>query len=241
MTTIEQILQAIAADPRSKGLSIPLESLLSGYATGDYKEVSDPSTNKPYSSEIQQDALAQARKDVENTFNAEKNYETQQTERAMRQKQADYQSQLLAQGEKFQAEKGALDQTAANQGVLFSGGRLQKQQALQDTYARNQADNLRNATEAIGGLAEDYQYKYGNQAARGLSDYYKLGGNTYNAGMSTGGVGSSGLSRVYRTRDTLGTGTTVNKYEAAARTNAFDRLKNKANKSFLTGINTKIN
>ena len=153
----------------------------------------------------------------------------------MAKKQADYQDYLINAGEKFQSDKTTLDQNAANQGVLFSGGRAQKENKLQQSYAQDQATKQRNLAGDIASTANDYQYKYGNSAANNLSKYYSAGGNTYNANTPQGGVGSAGLSSVYSTSPYNFQGTRNTERSAAANTRAAGLLWNKGNKLLASG------
>ena len=207
--------------------------------TGDISQIVDAYTGKPFSIEDQQKALAQGTKDLEGYYASLKDYETKTAEDALKQKQLDYQQNLADQQVKFEADKATLDQNAANQGVLFSGGRIQKEKALQSGYERNQAYNQASTGNSISNIARDYQYKYGNENAGNLSQYYNLGGNTYNANVARGGVGSSGLSSVYNTGASNYQGTTINTAKAEANKRAAGYLWNKGNKLVAGGISNK--
>ena len=206
-----------------------VESLNYALSSGDLSGISDY-TGKPFSIQDQQDALAKATEDNRLYYEAQKAKETADTESVLKQKQLDYQNYLATSATNFQTDKTALDQTAANQGVLFSGGRAQKEQALQSKYAQDQAYKQQTMGASIGDVARDYQYKYGNQNAGGLSQYYNLGGNTYNPNVATGGVGSSGLSNIYNPSQYNFQGTTINEAKAEAQKRAAGYLWNKGNK-----------
>jgi hypothetical protein len=134
------------------------------------------------------------------------------------------------QAAKFQEEKTTADQAAANQGVLFSGGRVQKLQNLGETYSTEGAYQKASAANAIGNTARDYQYKYGNEAANNLSQYYKLGGNVYNPTVATGGATPTGLSSVYQPSESTFQGTRINEAKTEAQKRAAGLLWNKTNK-----------
>jgi hypothetical protein len=166
--------------------------------TGDLSGIKN-AYGMPFLPEETKQALSDAEAANKDYYDALKSKETADAESNLRKQQLTYQQYLIDQGEKFQTDKSALDQTAAEQGVLFSGGRVQKQQNLQKTYETNQATKFGMLQEDMGQTARDYQYLYGNDAAKGLNQYYKQGGNTYNPNVATGGVGSSGLSNIYKT------------------------------------------
>jgi len=214
-----------------------LAEILTGIETGDISGLRDP-MGQPFSAEDQQDALNKAEKANAAYYDALKTKEKAETEASLAKKQADYQDYLLKSGQEFQEDKTTADQTAANRGVLFSGGRVQKEKNLQSAYERDQATKLRNLTSDIGGIARDYQYSYGKDAAKGLSSYYKAGANTYNANVANGGVGSTGLSSVYNPRDlSLGGGTRIGERAADAQRRAAGLLWNKGNKLLASGYN----
>ena len=190
---------------------------------------------QPFSKEEQKKALEEADKANAAYYDSLKSKETADIESALAQKQADYQDYLIKSGREFQTDKTKLDQTAADQGVLFSGMRKQKEQSLQNTYEQDQTSTLGTYGRDIGNTARDYQYAYGNQAARGLNQYFKAGGNTYNPNVATGGVGSSGLSNVYKTGAYDYAGTRVGERAATANKGAASRLWNKGNKLLATG------
>ena len=232
---LQQIIKdygtGLANDPRtaSYAQNNGAENFVTAYMNNDFSNIKGP-TGMPFSLQDQQAAEAKGWADIEGYYNAQKDYETKQTERALQQKQADYQQYLITQGDKFQQEKGTLDQNAANQGVLFSGMRRQKEQNLQKTYEQEQAYKQGTMGRDIASTASDFQYKYGNDAAQGLNQYYKAGGNTYNPNVATGGVGSSGLSNIYQTGASNYQGTELNKFKAEAQKRAANSLYNKGYK-----------
>ena len=213
-----------------------LEQIVNGLSTGDLSGLTD-ANGMPFSAEDQHAALAQADADTKLYYDALKQKETADTEAALAAKTADYQDYLLKSGQNFQEDKTQLDQTAANQGVLFSGGRVQKEKNLERTYAQDNATKFRNTSADIGALGSDYQYKYGNDSANSLSKYYNLGGNTYNANVATGGVTSNGLSSIYNPSQYNYQGTQNVARKAAAATRAAGLLWNKGNKLVASGYN----
>jgi hypothetical protein len=191
----------------------------------------------PFSQEDQTQAMNDASAALDPYYAAETQKDTQDAEASMAKSQADYQNYLQTSGQNFQADKIKQDQNAADQGVLFSGGRKQKEQNLQNAYSTDNASKLADLTANVGNAARDYQYKYGNSNANNLSKYYSAGQNTYNAGVATGGVGNAGLSNIYNVGSSNFQGTNINSAKAAKETRAAGLLWNKGNKLVSSGLN----
>lgn len=209
------------------------ESINYATSTGDLSGLVN-SQGKPFSSSDQQDAVSQATADLSPYYQAEQTKETADTASALASKNAAYQKYLDDQADQFQTDKTNQDQTAANNGVLFSGGRAQKLQKLGDAYTNNNSYQKSAYGSDIGNIARDFGYKYGDTAANSLSSYFNLGGNTYNPNVATGGVGSSGLSSIYNANQGF-QGTEVNAAKAAAQKRAAGLLANKGNKLVASG------
>ncbi len=202
-------------------------------STGDYSKLLN-SNGQPFSSADQAAALSEATSAVSPYYQAEQTKETADTEATLQAKQAAYQKYLDDQATQFQSDKTGQDQTAANNGVLFSGARVQKLQQLGDAYTKNNAYQKNAYGADIASTARDFGYKYGDTAAGGLSKYYNLGGNTYNPNVATGGVGSSGLSTIYNANQGF-QGTEINAAKTEAQKRAALLLGNKGNKLVGTG------
>lgn len=215
------------------------ESIQNAADTGDFSNLVNE-YGQPFSIEQQQEALKKAQEDNAAYYDALKQKETTDTETALAQKQADYQDYLLKSGQQFEADKATADQSAANQGVLFSGSRVQKEKNLQRAYEQDQASKLGSYGRDVANTAQDYQYKYGNDAANSLSKYYQAGGNTYNPNVASGGVGSSGLSSIYNPSSSNYTGTRIGEQAATANQRAAKLLTNKANKLLSTGYSNQL-
>lgn len=209
------------------------EALDNAVATGDFSGILN-SQGQPFSTADQGAAVAEAEAALAPGYEATKKYDTATTEDILKGKQSDYQNWLDTQGTAFQKEKTTLDQNAAEQGVLFSGGRAQKEQALGDVYNKNMEYKRASVGSDIAGTARDYQYKYGDSSAPKLSQYYNLGSNVYNPNVATGGVTTGNLSSVY-TPTTGYQGTAEVAKKAAAQTRAAGLLWNKGNKLLSTG------
>lgn len=227
---------ALANNPKTAPLlnaNTP-DALHTAHLNNDWSGINDQ-YGTPFSPDQQQEAYNNANAALEPYYKAQKQYETGNTEADLKQKQLDYQNYLATSGAKFQEDKTALDQQAADQGVLFSGGRIQRQDTLKNQYDTEAAYKKATMAGDIGNTARDYQYKYGNQAAGGLSQYYNLGGNTYNPGVARGGVGSGGLSSIYNTGQYNFGGTRNAEQSAAAQQRAAGMLWNRGNKLLSTG------
>lgn len=217
------------------------EALAYAASTGDFTGLYN-TDGQPFSNLAQEEEMSKAEEALKPGFEAEKRYDTAGVTDELAQKKLDYEKYLAGEKENFESEKTSLDQTAADQGVLFSGGREQKERKLQDTYRGNLDYNKVSYGNTIGGIARDYQYAYGDKAAMKpeLSKYYQVGGNTYNANVARGGVGSSPLSSVYSGGGYDFQGTKVNANKAAANIRAANSLANKGNKLLSTSYQNKF-
>ncbi len=214
------------------------DALAYAQSTGDFSNLLNDQ-GKPFSQAEQEAALRQSTEALAPGFNIAQQKEAADTEAALQAKQLANEKYLADQADKFQSDKATLDQNAADQGVLFSGGRVQKEKSLGDLYNRNQAYNTATTGLDIGNTARDFQSKYGDTAAKGLSKYYNLGENVYNPNVATGGVKSGNLSNIYNPSGLgyQGTATVANK--AAAQTRAAGLLWNKGNKLVASGLNNR--
>jgi hypothetical protein len=213
-----------------------LEEIINGLSTGDISGLVNWE-GKPFSVEAQQKALTQATEDNKLYYQALKDKEKTDTENSIAKSQADYQDYLINSADAFQADKTKSDQQAADSGVLFSGGRMQREKNLAKAYERDQATKQRTTANAIGTAANNFQYQYGNDEASGLSKYYDLGSNTFNPNTATGGVSSGGLSSVYNPNKYNFQGTRNVEQKTAANTRAAGLLWNKGNKLLASGYN----
>ena len=210
------------------------EMLAYAASTGDLSNLVDE-YGQPFSLQQQQDALKQGMEDNRLFYEAQQSNEKAQAEASLAQKQADYQNFLLTSGQNFAQDKATLDQNAADTGMLFSTGRNQKEQKLQQTYQQDQAYKQASVGRDIGNIAQSYQYQYGNDSANGLSQYYNLGSNQFNPNVATGGVTSGGLSSIYNPNQYNFQGTQNVARKAAANVRAAGYLTNRGNKLLSTG------
>lgn len=190
-------------------------------------------TGQPYSPEDYAVAVEKSKAADAEYYKQEQEKATQDTAAALAGKQAGYEDFLAKSGADFQGEKAKQDEAAAQQGVLFSGGRAQKLANLQSSYSQEQASKFGSLQRDIGKTARDYQYEYGNEAAgkQPLSQYYNAGQNVYNAGVAgPAGVSRSGLSSVYSPSESTFGGRKVAEQSAMAQKGAGLLLKNRTNK-----------
>jgi len=213
-----------------------LEEIIKALETGDFSGVLD-FNGQPFSAAEQEKARVDAEKANSLYYNQLQEKETADAEASLAQQQADYQDYLINSGQAFEADKAKSDQQSANQGVLFSGSRVQKEKNLQRAYEQDEAYTRNKVSRNIGTTAQDYQYKYGNDKASGLNQYYQLGGNTYNPNTARNGVGSSGISSVYNTGNYTYDGTRNTERSGNTATRAAGYLWNKGNKLLSSGYN----
>jgi len=220
-----------------KGYSDYMGSL--GQIVPDISELVDEETGMPFPRKDQMRALEKASKATEKFFKQQQQYETDNAESALKQKQRDYQQFLATSADDFQAQKTQLDENAAEKGVLFSGGRQQRENDLKRTFERDQAYRRDTMGAQVGDIARDYQYAYGNDAAKKLSKYYKLGSNMYNPDVATNGAKTGGLSSVYRTGSSDFFGRRNAEQSAENQQRAAGLLWNKGNKLVTGGYGNK--
>lgn len=216
-----------------------MEDLLYATSTGDLSKLTD-FTGQPFSPQDQQNALYEAENELKDYYKAIEEKETADTEEALRAKKESYQNYLLSSGDKFEQDKKTLDQEAASKGVLFSGSREQKERNLKNQYEQEQAEKQANTAYDIGSIARNFQYKYGNNTAGNLSDYYSLGENKFNPNVATGGVSSGKLSSIYDPNKYNFQGTQLAEKTAAAADRAANKLWNRGNKLMSTGYLNKF-
>lgn len=217
------------------------DALARAAETGDFTGLYD-SAGQPFSNADQADAFASANDALAPGFEATKEYDTQNTEDSLAAKKLAYEKSLATDKTNFEADKTNLDQNAADNGVLFSGGRLEREKKLANAYQANGEYNRAGMGNTISGIARDFQYKYGNKAAENpkLSQYYQLGGNTYNPKVARNGVGAMSLSSIYNPSNSNFQGTAVNANKTAAQVRAAALLANKGNKLLASGYNNQF-
>ena len=213
-----------------------IEDIFYALQSGDMSGITD-AQGMPFSPEAQQEAMDQAMQDSKLYYEALEAKDTADIESSLAQKQADYQNYLLNSGQSFEEDKEKADKSAADKGVLFSGSRLQKEKKMEQSYNQDQSYNRDNMSRDIASTARDFQYKYGNKPTNALNEYYKLGGNTFNANTARGGVGSTSLSKVYNPNKYDFQGTVNTERSANASQRAAGKLWNKGNKLLSTGYN----
>ena len=214
-----------------------LEQIQNAVLSGDFSGMTDQ-YGQPFLPEDIQEARNAAEEDNAAYYDALKERETADAESALAKKQGEYQDYLINSGEEFKVDRSQMNANAVNRGVLFSGGNAQRQANLKTSYERDAASKLRDYTAGVGDIARDYQYNYGKDAAKGLSNYYQAGQNTYGLNSARGTVGSGGLSRIYNPRDyNLGGGRRIGERETDINQDVSSRLWNRGNKLLASGYN----
>ncbi len=216
-------------------------SILTAYQTGDWSGVTDL-TGKPFTDAQQKAAVAQAEAALAPAYKAQETYDTAGVKTALAADQQDFNNFQEDQGRQFTKDKDTLDQGAADNGILFSGARVQKNNDLRTNYALAEARKRADETAAITRTARDNQYAYGDESARSLNDMYRLpGANTYNPNVAHGAVTpSSTLASAYDPGAYNFQGTKPVAQQAAVQTRAAALLANKANKLSLSGVGAKF-
>lgn len=216
-------------------------SILDAFMTGDWSGVMDL-TGKPFTDEQQAAAVKAAEKVLAPAYKAAETFDRSVVEDELRQEGESFQNFQDTEEKAFIDAKDAQDQSAADQGVLFSGARAQKLNDLRNTYADRERIARQQSQDRTRSTMRGFQYDYGDKAARGLSDVYKLPGTTsFNASVPGGGVTrSSTLSSVYNPGEFSFQGTKPVAQKAAVQTRAATTLANKANKLSLSGYGTKF-
>ncbi len=212
-------------------------SILNAYQTGDWSGVTTL-TGKPFTDEQQQAAVAQSKAALDPAYQAQVSKDTADvTDNLNKTKEglSDFENSAATN---FTQDKNTLDKSAADNGILFSGARVQKQNDLRNSYQSADAIQRRNAGEAIASTGRNFQYQYGDDAAKNLSSLYAIpGGNNYNASVANGPVTrSSSLSSAYDPSKVNYQGTAPVAQQTNIQTRAATLLANKANKLSLSGL-----
>ncbi len=169
-------------------------------------------------------------------YNAQESYDQSIAQDALRGQQEDFGQFQKGEAKQFGLDKDAQDQNSADQGVLFSGSRVQKLNDLRTTYQDRENIARGIAQDNIRNTARSNQYKYGDQSANKLSGLYDLAGTTsFNPNIAGGGITRGGLSSSYNTGDFKFQGTAPVAHKAAVQTRAAGLLANRANKLTSTG------
>ena len=229
--TDAEVSAAAAANPAIQAMIPKYGSAEAAWAAtgGDLGNMTDQ-YGTPFSQADQASALSDATAATQPYYTAEQANDTASTASTLAKTQTDYNNANTTAAANFQQDKTNLDQTAATNGVLFSGGRAQKNQNLANSYNTDASSRLSAYTNTVGNTARDFQYKYGNDAANGLSSYYNAGTNNYNANVANGGATTGSLSSVYNVGANNFQGTEINAAKAAAQQRAAGLLWNKGNK-----------
>ncbi len=212
------------------------EALATAYNTGNWSGIVSLS-GKPFTDADQAEAVAQAETALAPAYEAEKAFDTANVASNLEGQRDQFDNFVEGEAKDFQETKKNLDQNAADQGVLFSGARTQKERDLKTLYEQRQEQQAGITGRNIANTARSFNYKYGNEGANKLSSMYNLsGGNTYNPSVAIGGATpSTSIRNVYNPSQQSFQGTAVTSNKAAVQTRAANMLANRANKLTSTG------
>lgn len=240
--TADAVAAALAANQNVQryGGNNTATSILNAYQTGDWSGVTDL-TGKPFTDEQQAAAVASAKSALDPAYQAQEANDTASVESTLQKNQeglSDFQDDQALQ---FGQDKDTLDQNASDNGVLFSGARIQKQNNLRNKYQTADQRAVRDAGESAANTTRAYQYSYGNDAARSLSSYYTTpGASSYDPNVAHGAVTRGGLAAAYNPGAYNFQGTQPVAQQANIQTRAASLLANRANKLSLSGYGTKL-
>lgn len=237
------VADALAANPniaRYSG-SNSVDSIIDAYTNNDWSGVVSL-TGQPFTPEQQQAAVRRAEKVLAPAYEAQEAFDRSVVTDTLSQEQQGLEQFRDDQADAFEVDKNTLDQSAADRGVLFAGSRMQKENNLRDVYQKNDARRMDQTARNIGSTARDYQYKYGDNAARGLRGMYQVPGRTsFNANVAGGQVKSgNALSSIYNPKQFNFQGTAPVSQSAAVQTRAAGLLQNQANKLTSSGYKNKL-
>lgn len=220
--------------PKSR---VAKEKALAGEVTRIDSQTKQTETGTEYNQQEWDEALKKNLADISPSYAETQKMATADLASSVAQKQDDYNEYLRTQGLDFQRQKTELDQSAADRGVLFSGGRVQKESQLQSGFEDAQGYRQRTLERGIGSLSRGFEEKFGTAATQGLSSYYQPGRNTYNPNVATGGVGrTGGLSSAYQTVGGI-VGSQPNLMLAAGKVAASEALRARKSKGLLGSYN----
>lgn len=236
------VTKSIATNPDVKaysGGSTP-DTILNAYMTGNWSGVTDL-TGKPFTDDQQKAAVDAASSALAPGFDATAAYDKSKVESDLNKDASTYSAFQKSDAEQFGKDKNILDKSAADNGVLFSGARAQKNSQLAGDYAARDASARNTAVNSETSTARDYAYQYGSPSAQNLKSLYSLPtGSTFNANVAGGKVTpGNGLSAAYDPNEYGYQGTKRVANNAAVQTRAASLLGNRANKLSLAGYSNK--
>lgn len=235
------VSKSIASNPDIKaatGTTDPA-AILQAYASGDWSGIVGLS-GKPFTDEQQQAAVSEAEKVLGPAYQEGAALDKSQAADTVAGAEKGFLQSQTNDRRQFGKDKETLDENAADQGVLFAGSRLQKQNDLRTTYQDRETAARDSAVNSARTALRGYQYNYGDDAAKSLSDAYKLPG-TSTFSTATGGVTpGKTLTSLYDPGEFNFQGTKPVAQQAAVQTRAATQLANKANKLTLSGVGAKF-
>lgn len=237
------VQRAVASNPliHTYAAGNTVDSILNAYTSGDWSSVIDL-TGKPFTDEQQKSAVTEAERVLAPAYKETEALDRANVEDTLRADQGGFSGFQSGEKKAFGQDKNQLDQNAANSGVLFSGSRTQKLNDLRTSYAERERLQRDSTAQSATTAARNYQYQYGDEAAKSLGDLYKLpGASTFNANVAGGQVTpSTSLSSVYDPTKYNFQGTKPVAQKAQVQVRAAGTLGNTANKLSLAGYGNKL-
>jgi len=218
-----------------------VNSILNAYVNNGLLGVRDL-TGKSFTKKEQEGAVKKAERALAPAYKAQVAFETAGVEDSLRAEQESFTQFQDAEAESFGDNKKALDANAVDQGILFSGARVQKNNDLRNTFDDREALRRGQGADRMATVARGQQYNYGNDAARKLSNLYQLPGHSsFDQNSAQGNVTrSSSLSSAYDPGQFNFQGVKPVNQKAQVQTRAAGLLANRANKMSLSGIGAKF-
>lgn len=219
----------LKSDPRFAGMDIT--SILNAYNTGDWSGVMK-SNGQPVSTDEANAEFQRQMGVLDPAFQAENTKDKLDLTGDLGLADQNYQNYLDTSAQQFSADKDTQDKTAADNGVLFSSGRVQKLNDLKTKYDQDAALKQATLANTVAKAGRGYAYKYGTTAAQdpSLSQYFSAGSQTYNPFAAKNNTAKTGLSSIYNPGETNFYGTNPALESSQAKTRASSVLASKYNK-----------
>jgi len=148
-----------------------------------------------------QDALTKNKNDYSKYYDELRTYKSKGFEDYLNQTQGELDASLAGLEQDFSEDRLAADVKEAQSGTLFSTGRRERRQSMQDKYQRAGDTARLRAESGLRNAARDFEYQLGADALDGMN--MRLGSTTFNAG-GTRPTTSRRLTRAYRPEGYVG-------------------------------------
>lgn len=239
----QQVMEILSRDPVVSGLlkTNSPDAIFDAYTNNDWSGVINI-TGQPFSKQQQEAAVARAGRDLAPAYRAMESFDRDVVEQSLAGEQTGFDQFRRDEARAFSEAKRGEDQNAADQGILFAGSRFQRNNNLRDIYRDREAQQRGVVGSRMTSTARDYQYKYGDTAAKSLKDLYGLrSSSTFNANQASGPVTAGrGIMPAYNPTKFKFQGTAPVTQSAAVQQRAAGLLTNRANKLTTMGYNNKL-